>query len=401
MKFAHMSDCHLGSWSNHPDLRDYSIIAFERAIEECIKENVDFVIIAGDLFDTSIPPIDVLRRAAAKFRQLKEADIGVYAISGSHDYSPSGKTMLSVLEDAGLLFNVFKYDEIDGRIRLKFTEDRKTGTKFTGIMGRKGSLEISFYKRLDKSIEDEPGNKIFVFHAGIEENKPGIMADMITVSINDLPKGFMYYATGHIHKQFFDKKHRIVFPGELFPTSFDELEDYNGGFVIVETRGDDIDVRWKTVRLFDVALMKFSVDDRKPYEVEKETVAKIESSDLGGKVLLLKFDGVLDGKISDIDFKSIAGAAENRGAIIVKKSTSGIKTKEFREISMRQFSSMEQIEREIIGDHKDMLALDGIGDVESLAMNVMSALGDEKIEDETVATFEERLKSNMKKVLGL
>ena len=86
MKFAHMADCHLGSWSNHPDLKDYSIIAFERAIDQCIDEGVDFIIIAGDLFDTSIPPIDVLRRCAAKLRQLKERNIGVYVISGSHDY---------------------------------------------------------------------------------------------------------------------------------------------------------------------------------------------------------------------------------------------------------------------------------------------------------------------------
>jgi len=169
MKFAHMSDCHLGSWSNHPDLKEYSIIAFEKAIDECIKESVDFVIIAGDLFDTSIPPIDVMRRAAAAFRKLKESSIGVYVISGSHDYSPSGKTMLSVLEDAGLLVNVFKYEEVDKKIKLLFTKDEKTGVKFTGIMGRKGSLEIEFYKRLDREIEKEPGKKIFVFHAGLAE----------------------------------------------------------------------------------------------------------------------------------------------------------------------------------------------------------------------------------------
>src|SRR3989338_3553306 len=216
MKFAHMADCHLGSWSNHPDMREYPVLAFELAVDECIKEDVDFIIIAGDLFDTSLPPIDILQRTAAKFNECREKNISVYAIPGSHDYSPSGKTMIAVLEAAGLLVNLFKYEEVDGKIRLKFTADKKTGTKLTGIMGRKGSLEISYYKKLDRSIENEPGFKIFVFHAGLEEYKPAVMKDMITVSGNDLPKGFDYYASGHVHMQLFDEKFRVVFPGELF-----------------------------------------------------------------------------------------------------------------------------------------------------------------------------------------
>lgn len=52
--------------------------------------------------------------------------------------------MLSVLEDSGLLVDVFKYEDSGEKIRLKFAEDAKTGAKFTGIMGRKGSLELSF-----------------------------------------------------------------------------------------------------------------------------------------------------------------------------------------------------------------------------------------------------------------
>ena len=69
MRFAHMSDVHLGVWSNHPELKELSVQAFEQAIDRCIAEQLDFIVIAGDLFDTSLPPIDILKRAAAKFRQ--------------------------------------------------------------------------------------------------------------------------------------------------------------------------------------------------------------------------------------------------------------------------------------------------------------------------------------------
>ncbi|MBI3190458.1 exonuclease SbcCD subunit D, partial [archaeon] len=391
----------LGSWSNHPDLKDYSIIAFEKAVDTCISEEVDFIIIAGDLFDTSIPPIDVLRRAASKLRQLKENNIGVYVISGSHDYSPSGKTMLSVLEDSGLLVDVFKYEEIDGKIRLKFTEDKKTGVKFTGIMGRKGSLELSFYKRLDKSVEKEPGNKIFLFHAGIDDKKFVHMNDSMIVPVDELPKGFSYYASGHIHKQYFDPERRIVFPGELFPTSFDELENYNGGFVIVNMDDESFGIERKSVKLFDVVLMKIDVENKNPLVVEKEITGKIEKTDLDGKVLLLKLHGMLDGKVSDINFNYITAIAEQNGVIVIKKSLSAVTTKEFNETIVRTAQSTDQIERIIISEQKESLKLAGTDDIESLVMNVMKALDEEKMEDETNATFEARLKANAKKVLGL
>jgi len=394
-----MADCHLGSWSNHPDLKDYSIIAFERAIDQCIDEGVDFIIIAGDLFDTSIPPIDVLRRCAAKLRQLKERNIGVYVISGSHDYSPSGKTMLSVLEDSGLLVDVFKYEDSGEKIRLKFAEDAKTGAKFTGIMGRKGSLELSFYKRLDKSVIDEPGKKIFLFHAGIEDRN--FAGGDMHISAGDLPGGFVYYAAGHIHKQYFDPERRIVFPGELFPTSFDELENYNGGFVIAKIDGDSFGIERKSVRLFDVVLMKIDAENKSPLAVEKEITEKMEKTDINGKVLLLKLRGILDGRISDINFNSIAAAAEQSGALIVKKSLSAVSTKEMDDIAARPAQSTDAIEREMIRECSESLRLQRIADTESLVSNIMSVMEEEKMEDETNATFEARLKANAKKVFGL
>ncbi|MCX6815778.1 MAG: exonuclease SbcCD subunit D [Candidatus Aenigmarchaeota archaeon] len=399
MKFAHLADCHLGSWSNHPDMRDYPVLAFENAINMCIAEKVDFIIIAGDLFDTSLPPIDVMRHTATKLRECRENNIAIYVIPGSHDYSPSGKTIISVFEEAGLLVNVFKYDEVGDKIKLKFTTDKKTSVKLTGIMGRKGSLEISFYKRLDKSIEDEKGFKIFVFHAGLEDYKPGFMKEMIAVPSADLPKGFNYYASGHVHTQMFDEKLKVVFPGELFPTSFDELEDYNGGFVIVDT-ANGLDVKWKNARLFDVVLIKINADNMTPRQIENELMKKIDTSKIDKKILLIKVQGTMDGKTSDIDFNPSIVSAKEKGAIIVKRSTSGLHSKEF-EAEEVQSLSVDEIERKLISQHRDSLKLQGIDIVEDFVSNMMNALKEEKQEDETNATFEERLKENVKRVVGL
>ena len=106
MKFAHLGDCHLGGW-RHPELKDLNFKSFQTALERCIKEKVDFVLITGDLFDSAYPPIDTLKETFREFRRLKEADIPVFIIAGSHDYSVSGKTFLDVLEKSGFCKNVF------------------------------------------------------------------------------------------------------------------------------------------------------------------------------------------------------------------------------------------------------------------------------------------------------
>ena len=65
MKFAHMADCHLGGWSD-PVLSELNTVCFESALQTCIDENVDFILISGDLFDTSRPSIEVMERAVSK-----------------------------------------------------------------------------------------------------------------------------------------------------------------------------------------------------------------------------------------------------------------------------------------------------------------------------------------------
>ena len=101
MKFAHLADCHIGGWRD-PKLRAANTNSFCMAIEKCLTEKVDFVLISGDLFNTAVPSIDSLRMTVEQLKRVKDAKIPVYFIAGSHDFSPSGKTMLDVLEHAGL-----------------------------------------------------------------------------------------------------------------------------------------------------------------------------------------------------------------------------------------------------------------------------------------------------------
>ena len=66
MKFAHIADCHLGSW-REPKMRDVNNRAFQIAIDKCLSEKVSFVLVSGDLFDTAFPSFDSMRLAADAF----------------------------------------------------------------------------------------------------------------------------------------------------------------------------------------------------------------------------------------------------------------------------------------------------------------------------------------------
>ncbi|MBI2971756.1 MAG: exonuclease SbcCD subunit D [Candidatus Aenigmarchaeota archaeon] len=402
MKFAHFSDVHLGSWSSHPEMHELALQTFEKSMDICLAEPVDFILIAGDLFDTSLPSVDVLRRAAVKFRQCREAGVAVYVIPGSHDFSPTGKTFINVLEDAGLVVNVAKGSEANGKLRLQVTEDTKTGAKLCGVVGRAGALESRYFEQLDRSVEQENGFKIFMFHSAIAEYKPEHLREMPALPLSLLPRGFDYYAAGHVH-HVFEKDEpgfgKIVFPGALFPTEFAEIEKYDPGFFIVEQRSA-LHATRRTVKLHNVLLIDVAVDNKTPKAVEAEIHGRIAAASMQGSIVLLRVRGVLDGRPSGIDFRSLCAAAYMKGAFAVKRSTSQMTTKELEQIQVRHTASIEELEKMIIREHVGKIR-SPFTDEGAATTRLMEALNDEKQEGEYSQTYEERILGNARRALGM
>src|SRR3989344_2050235 len=399
MKFAHLSDVHLGSWSTHPDMRDLPAKAFEAAIEICIAERVDFILIAGDLFDTSIPPIETLRECATLRRRCRDVNIRVYIVPGSHDYSPTGKTMLSVLERAGLLVDVAKIEHMNEgtdqeRIMLRFTLD-SSGAKICGILGRAGALERSYYEKLDRSVESEPGFKIFVMHSAIAEYAPVNVAGT-AVPLALLPKNFHYYANGHVHLRLLEKTSGgyVAFPGPLFPTSFDELEHYDSGFYIAEQRDNELQVRRVPVKLFDVFSIDIVRDRTTPERLEHDVRTALEENDIAGKVVLVRLAATLEtGKPGNVDFQRLAAVAAERGARCLKKNIAKLVTMEFEDATGSSQQFIEDMERAIV---EKTPAFPHFADSAQTIRELMHALATERQEGESVGTFETRLKEGAK-----
>jgi len=402
MRFAHIADCHIGGWRD-PKLRNIGAEAFERAVDMSIDRNVDFVVISGDLFNTSLPSIDGLKVVVKKLKELNDKGISVYAIAGSHDFSPSGKTMLDVLENAGLLLNVAKGEEVDGKLRLKFTVDEKTGVKLTGLLGKRGGLEKIYYEGLIRDdLEKEEGEKIFLFHSLISELKPKSLELADSQALSLLPKGFNYYAGGHPHivkDASIEGYGRIAYPGPLFPNNFKELEELgNGGFYIVENWKAD----FQPIQIYNVVSIKISAEHKTAEEITNKILDEIQDNEFNNTIVTIRVSGVLEsGKVSDIRFKDIYEKLYEKSAYFVMKNTNSLVAKEFEEIKI-DASCVEDVEEKIIKEHLGQIKVAGL-DVtfeKKLTLELMNMLSAER-GDEKVADFEKKIIEDVSKVLGI
>ena len=400
MKFAHLADCHLGAW-REPKLREIGSRVFDTAIDEIIKHNVDFLLISGDLFNTSLPSFDILKQVTQKLKELKDNGISTYMVAGSHDFSPSGKTFLDVLEKAGLIFNVVKGQVVDGRLRLRFTVDKKTNARITGLLGKKGTLEKSYYENLDKeNLEDEEGYKIFMFHSALTEFKPDDLGEMEAMPLSLLPKNFNYYAGGHVHYIFSKTEPNygnITFPGALFPNNFKELEKFGyGGYYLIENDK----CSWLSVKLIETKNIEINCDHKNARDVEKELN---EIVDINGKIVLIRIKGTLEsGKISDINFTQAFNQLYAKGAFFIMKNSSAASTKEFEEIKI-DTSDIEHMEEKLIKEHLGQIKVDDFNlEVEEKISNlILQHLNTEKEEGQTKSDFEKKIINEMNSILGL
>lgn len=412
MKYAHLADLHLGSWKEEK-MRELSTKVFLTTIDKCIEQQVDFILLSGDLFNTSLPSLDTLKIVTKKLKELQECNIPLYTIAGSHDFSPSGKTMLDVLENAGLLINVCKgfVDEERHQLHLKFTLDKKTGAKITGILGKRGQLDKVYYQNLSlEDLERESGYKIFLFHTTLTELKPKSMEKMESQPVSFLPKNFNYYAGGHVHhpsKLELEHYGMLTYPGALFPNNFAELEEWGlGGYYVIEAEEKEQNkfqqkVNWIPIELKKHQKINLNCAHKSAAEVYIEIIAAINNIEANDALVTLRISGTLrDGKVSDIDFKAVFEKLYSQNAYFVMRNTAGLESEEFEEIKSAYLNA-ENAEEEIIKEHLQQLKLFDKESELHLTQSLLAALNTSKKEGETVADFNCRIEGETSKILNL
>ena len=417
-KFAHITDCHLGSWRN-PKLRDFNLQAFEKSISISIKEQVDFILITGDFFDVNIPQLAPVKRAVEILKQARDSGIAVYMIYGSHDFNTANISMIDILHSAELFIKPTDFQTNTDSVILKFFVDKKTGAKITGISGRKVGLDREMYEKLDKkNLEMEDGFKIFLLHKGIQEILPSDMNFRDSLPISLVPKGFDYYGGGHIHKRVEKKINGsvIVYPGPLFGSSFQDLEETakgeKRGFYIISFDKKILDCRFIEINLVDILYNEIVSSKWNSETLEDEITKNIFGLEVKNKVVLIKVKGKLLGKRSNIDFGKFSLDISNRGALMSFINTNNLSTDETKVIAVHSDNKFD-IEREIFHESiKNFQTDPALSDKvkkqinskltgktgESISISLLEILRNEKLENENTSTYDDRIFSLAKSV---
>lgn len=412
-KFAHLSDCHLG-YQKLESLKKIELQVFESAISECIKRKVDFILIPGDLFHINIPEMRIQKFAFEQFRKLYECNIPVYVVYGSHDFSPVSNSVIDLLTVAGYLIKVSKQKNAStDKVILEFVQDPKTKAKIFGLPGLSAGKELEYYQKLDRrSLEKEDGFKIFLFHAGIDELKTKAIAESDFMPISLLPKGFDYYAGGHVHSyslQEYNDYRKIAYPGTLFAGYHSDLEDNakgtKRGFILVEFDTKVKKIEFVAIENIKYELIEYDANGKKSTTVNRDLLSKIKQFDPTDKIIIIKTWGeMISGKTSEIDFANISEELKEKGAIEILINFRSLSSKEYS-ITPASGKNKEEIEinvfKENIGQitikNKKLLGSTGV----KLAKSLLHELRQSELVNENKTEYQNRIKQNAFKIMGI
>ncbi|MCF7798916.1 exonuclease SbcCD subunit D [Candidatus Woesearchaeota archaeon] len=405
MKFVHFADCHLDGYREEK-LAKLGFEHFQFVIDFALEKHVDFVLLAGDLFNTALPRIDTLKETVIQLKKLQDAQIPIYAIPGSHDFSPHGKTMFDVLEKAGLLNNVMKGKiNMQGCLELEFTIDKKTNTHLAGIIGKKGMLDKQLYENLAPIRPVKGAPNIFLFHTSITELKPTNLELMQSVEVSILPAGFNYYAGGHVHvvKEFSSLSYQnVVYPGPTFPNNFAELEKLRKGSFIFYDDAQDFDGKcFKHVFIEKKEVLSFSIDvtNKSPLQVQEIILQVVKEKELNQKIILFRFAGKLaEGKPGDIDFKSVFQELYVKGAFIVLRNTYNMTAPLLKDIEIKD-GTTEEIEAETISEHLNQILFPKELNEKEIINQLLKELSIEQMDGEKKTTFVEHMQKVAQNIL--
>ncbi len=392
MRFFHAADVHLGGHRD-PALRAASERAFTTLTDDALAQKPAFLLLAGDLFNTAIPGIDALKTAVTQLSRLRDARIPVYAIGGSHDASPTGKSMLDVLERAGLLIDVGRGEERDGMWYPRVVTDPETGLRITGVPGRAGMLDHQLWDRLTRSAITDPAHTIILVHTAIHglHDVPGALPT------RQLPPGCAYYAGGHVHLPSVTTLPGVGtlgFPGPIFPNSFSEIEELqHGGYLRVELQGGSAHATRHEIAIAPVRSVTAHADRMQPGALDTAIRERLEAIEVTDAIVTLRVEGTLAaGEPTDLDLRAIARETLARGARAFLRNTARLRAPELSTDATSDLGETTDVESAAIAAHSDQLTLaqDGV-DGAKLARALLAILSREQQEGERLGEYRERV----------
>jgi exonuclease SbcD len=248
LKFLHTADIHLGKTyrtsSGEAERYEDFFRTLASIVADAVQKQVDFILIAGDLFHTG----QILPRTFAKtietLQPLKDAGIPCIAVEGNHDWIHRRDSIswMEALSHMGYIHLLrpsrtetggYRFDPFDpatgmgGRIEIK-------GLNIYGL-GYIGAQAGSHVSRICEAAETE--NNLLLFHVGVWTFSPVEIGNMQPDEALPLAGKFNYVALGHGHKPYIietpDGRPYAFNPGSPECVNFGE-EKYDKGYYLVK-----------------------------------------------------------------------------------------------------------------------------------------------------------------------
>ena len=248
MKFIHLSDLHIGKRVNEYSMLEDQEYILNQIINIIDEQKPKGVIIAGDVYDKSVPSAEAVALFDDFLVKLSKRNLYVFVISGNHD-SPeriafgsrlmeASKIYMSPVYDGGLS-SVTLEDEY-GKINVwmlpfvkpvhirKFNEDAEISSYTDAMQVAIDNLDVNSNER-NVMITHQ-----FVTGADRTESEEISVGgtDNVDVSVFDV---FDYTALGHIHRPQNCKSEKVRYSGTPLKYSFSESKD-NKSVTIVELK---------------------------------------------------------------------------------------------------------------------------------------------------------------------
>ncbi|AMM92715.1 exonuclease SbcCD subunit D [Peribacillus simplex] len=260
MKFIHTADWHLGKIVHGVHMTDDQRHALLQFIEIVEEEKPDAVVIAGDLYDRSVPPTEAVELLDEILYTINvKMNTPIVAISGNHDSA----------ERLAFGSSWYRHSQlyIHGKLTKTFEPVRIKGVNFYCVpYAEPGTVRHLFedesihshqeaMKRITGMIaetfnKDEPN--VFVGHAFVLGGKTSDSERVLSVGgsgcvSSDLFDAFDYTALGHLHSPDAIRHPKVFYSGSLLKYSFSEAKQ-NKSLSIVDMQEDgSFDIRYRSL----------------------------------------------------------------------------------------------------------------------------------------------------------
>jgi DNA repair exonuclease SbcCD nuclease subunit len=213
LRFVHAADLHLdspfrGLANTSPKLRDQlqaaTLGAFERIVDHTIQSKADFLVLAGDLYDSKDRSLRALVAFRRQMERLAECDISVYIVHGNHDPLNGWGSEFQLPPNVTTFTGKSHTEPVIRR--------GKEIARVTGISYARERVTENLASHM-KPDSDSPYS-VALLHANVGGQAGH--ADYAPVTLEELTaSGFDYWALGHVHTRVVlaDDPVTVVYPG--------------------------------------------------------------------------------------------------------------------------------------------------------------------------------------------